>query len=177
MCSQNRKALISPYTWLHGRLGHSCLCVIWVGVALWVRNWLQNKYVKSISMFTTKCSWSVIMRISVWTQNSGFQIEHILLNPLAKLYFGKNSSHRFDVIAKLVKDAYSPFCRHKILRTDDAVWLHLNFFKRVPSLRILTSDATDHKADRLPPPTVLIFAFFSFLLTSCPIHLILVSEI
>ena len=37
-----------------------------------------------------------------------------------------------------------------------------------------TSDATDHKADRLPPPTVLIFAFFSFLLTSCPIHLILV---
>ena len=59
-------------------------------------------------------------------------------------------------------------------RTDDAVWLHLNFFKRVPSLRILTSDATDHKADRLPPPTVLIFAFFSFLLTSCPIHLILV---
>ena len=46
--------------------------------------------------------------------------------------------------------------------------------EKVPSLRIATSDATDHKADRLPPPTVLIFAFFSFLLTSCPIHLILV---
>ena len=61
------------------------------------------------------------MRISVWKQNSGLQTEHILLDPLAKLYFGKNSSHRFDVIAKLVKDAYSPFCRHKILRTDDAV--------------------------------------------------------
>ena len=88
VCSQNRKVMISPYAWLHGRLGHSCLCVIWVGVALWVRNWLQNKYVKSISMFTTKCSWSVIMRISVWTQNSGIQIEHILLDPLAKLYFG-----------------------------------------------------------------------------------------
>ena len=107
---------------------------------------------------------------------TGIQIEHIFLNPLGKIYFDKNSSHRFDAIAKLVKDAYSPFCRHKILRTDDAVGLHLIFFmKRFHHiLRIATSDATDHKADRLPPPTVLIFAFFSFLLTSCPIHLLLV---
>ena len=110
---------------------------------------------------------------------TGIQIEHIFLNPLYKICFDKNSSHRFDVIAKLVKDAYSPFCRHKILRTDGAVGLHLIFFmKRFHHiLRMATSDATDHKADRLPPPTVLIFAFFSFLLTSCPIHLILVSEI
>ena len=120
-----KQALISPYTWLHGHLGHSCLCVVcWC--ALWIGNLIQNKHVRSISMFIIE----KIMRISVWIQNSGIQIEHIHLTPIAKIYFDKNSSHRFDAIPKLVKDAYSPFCRHKILRTDVTIGLHLNFFMK-----------------------------------------------